>query len=473
MPRRPAVLVLAGVLVPFAAVATAAPPAGAASWSAPTTIVPQSTAGAGFVPARGSDEPRGPQILGVAPGAGGALFVSSFEPTGSGIERRVSAIDADGTRRSGRRLDDLLTLQTTPDRAFYLRAGSKRHGSESPTLRVSTGGLGSDRLGRTRTATASPWTSVSFDVGAAGDVLIGTVAGYRDDFENFAMQRTTLTSIPRGAGARTRSVRLPGLADLIASGVDARGTGIVLLLRPDGGGFRLVVRTVDLRGGRVGPERTVERGAGEVVAGSVATDASGGAVVAWAEHDSGLETNLPTTVRAMVRRRRTSRFSRRVTLDPGRVRREGISSPLTAIDARGRPTVAWTQAVPEPGTHGRGREVPRAAFGPARDRLGRAKDLAAAGAVSGLATGGATTLVGLEQHGAPTDAAAVPTTAIGTVARTGGGPPGPFEPIPTTAPQDLGAPWLVSAGGRFRAVWRGVGPDGAPALRWAIRSEGP
>ncbi len=376
----------------------------------------------------------------------------------------VAADGAPGRTRNAAQVRD---VGGYGDRVVYLRSPTR-----AGTPGVSFGDLGARSLGALHRVARAGEDAEDLTVGPGGHVLVPLSSGVSDEEESYlvAAARYRFTWSAPGRRSRWSSVALPGRAGLLAAAIDRRGDAVLLLQRATTRGYLVTARTLRLRTGRLGPERTLDRTTRDSIDGSVAVDDHGGAVLAWGMQDGGEEADHPYVVRAAFRRRGTTAFTRATTLDPGGTRERPGGRPYAAMDASGRATVAWTQAIGELD----GPTSPRLAVATRAARFGPRTELLPEGYVSGLAVHDGTTVVAVTGSAVPfapttNSLDAPPPTVAGVAVRRGAGSFGPIEPVATPTPRDRGGLLVGGSSVGFRAVWNGARSADRDALRWASR----
>jgi len=148
---------------------------------------------------------------------------------------------------------------------------------------------------------------------------------------------------------------------------------------------RLLVRSLDVRKGRLGKPQTLRRGGPGFPGATAAVGRNGRAVVAWGEQDAASDRREPYVVRATTRNTDGARFATPRPIDRGSttVRPPG-GTIVSAIDRANRPLVAWSQVVGS-AADGTAHDLPRVAQGGPTGGLAAAADLAAAGRVHDVA----------------------------------------------------------------------------------------
>lgn len=276
--------------------------------------------------------------------------------------------------------------RTVPDG----KGGTRRVSLPNYRLGVSVGEAVGVKLGRQRSvATAVLDQPVRLSGTAGGDVVMGWsaidsagVVRVNVAWRSARAKGSTVTlSDPRMISG-SRSSRLLALAT--GSGgraVAVYETGATEKTR------RLYVRTIDVRKGEVGKPQTLRRGGPGFISATATVGAKGRAVIAWGEQDKASERTKPYVVRATTRDR-DGRFASPKRIDGGGslVRAPG-GALASAIDAGGRVTVAWNQTVGSV-ADGTAHDIPRVAEANATGGLHKARDIAAAGRVHGVAASG-------------------------------------------------------------------------------------
>lgn len=381
----------------------------------------------------------------------------------------LAPVSAGGTAGAVRRVPNVSEISASGDRVVYLRSAT-RDGRQG----VSFGDLGARSLGALHPVTRGEELAEGLTVGAGGDVLVVVAASVPSDEPiTSASERYRLAWSTAGHRSRWSSLPLPGRSELLDVALDRRGSGVVLLQHATRTGYVVAARTLDLRTRRLGPERTLDRTKLDTIDGSISLDDHGRAVLAWGMQDGGEEADHPYVVRAAFRRRGTTAFTRTVTLDPGGTRERPGGVPQTAMDDRGRATVAWTQAIGDLD----GPTSPRVAVATRTDRFAPTTELLPEGYVSDVVVHGGTTAVAVTGSAEAFDPKtnsldAPPPTVAGVAFRRDAGTFGPIEPVATATPGDRGALLFDAGAAGFRTVWEGARAEGKPTLRWAARPLG-
>lgn len=368
-------------------------------------------------------------------------------------------VAADGRLGPVRRVPGLLAVAGWGDRAVLLRGTS-----DGRRVGVSSGPLDARTPGPETVLHRGGASTPLLAAGPEGDVLVAISDGGPSLDAGYAGTRIALHWT--GPGRDWAGLALPGRQQLLASAVDARGVATLLLERTGavprssatgratGGPPHLVTsRTLDLRSGRLGPERTLARSTPDLVDGSIASNARGDAVLAWGAQDGGEEADQKYVVRVALRF--GDRFTTTRTLDASGDRERPGVGPVTAMDDAGGATVAWTQAYDTADFDVR--VVPRIATASGPGRFGPHRDLLRSGRVGAAAASGTTTLVALTgsrgRHVVTRDGYPAKSDVGGVVVRSGGLAVGPLEPVGRASV--VGGPEVGLTGGPagLRAVW--------------------
>lgn len=382
---------------------------------------------------------------------------------------RLRAFRTDGRAVRTRRVPGLVDSEAWGDRAVHLLDRRGR-------VTVHVGDLAARALGRPRVVPGAR-SADGLVVGPRGDVLViesrDVATADEDGLGDDGSARVVLHARARGTATRWRSATLPGRARLLAAAVDARGEATILAQRTqDDGRRRIVGRVLTLRTGRPGPERTLQQSGYDLVDGTVAVDARGGAVLAWGGQDGGEEPDEPYVVRGTFRRRGTTAFARARTLDPGGTETRAWRPPVAAMDGAGRATVGWTAPVGGSTGFADGPQAPRVAVGTVRDAFGRTTTLLPTGAIRSVVAAGPTTAVSYSGSPLPLDPeadTAPARTVLGVAVRAGSGALGVPERAGSVGPGDAPTPRLVGAGHVIRALWDGPRDGRNVPLRTSVR----
>lgn len=448
-PSLPLAATAAAVPLAAAALFLVAPATSAAPWTPPVTV-----------------GPAGMELYGAVSGASGTLAAGYGVRGGTDLVPVTPAGRGGRTRRAG----TVIGVGAFADRAVFLRSsdGGRRVG-------LSVGDLGAGSLGHERVLHRGSSADASLAVGPGGQTLVALgVDGDEEDGDELQNERVRLTWSTDRRRRRWRSLPLPGRTDVLDMAVDARGTAILLLQRGQADETPVTARTLDLRRGRLGPERTLDRPNRDWLWGSIATDATGRAVLAWGAQDGGEEADRRMVVKAAFRRRGTDRFGAAQTLDPGGAIERTAGGPYAAMDGAGNATVAWSQTIDDPAdpAGGETQSVPRASTAVADRPFGRFRTLLPQGTVGDAAATATTTLVAVTADARPAaEGGGASTPGVsGVLVREGAAELGTFEPVTGADPRDAEPLELTAGPAGFRAFWVRAGRGGR--LRSAARPTG-